>query len=386
MPKKLERMAKSVNVDDHYALPDTDKVKGLLDKMRNGIELRNSEVKILCYFVSIIKEESLFDRFSSACEHCFAKQERLYYHIKGLLHSFYDDFWDPELFHLLQLAFDKNRVWKEPLASTKDGIFINSTSTTSCFLNLYRYFEGFKTFAELRQGKDHVLMKENHRIFNIISLRLLEERIISIKNLDDFSVVKDLINSLKDYNTLKPCLEKFLLTQKFREDFDKLPIYLEEMFNVIGDILGDPYGQNRTRWQGIKDEAKSVFTLWKTQKKIGLFFGEIAGDPIRLNFWKKYSHYFYRIEYYEKYAGAILMETNQHLFVEFAEMGALYMYNVKNLSINDVDRYFKSGLGKTAMIVRLKNKSIAKLNLRHLSRWQEPFQREFDYFGYKMRG
>jgi len=376
-PKKLERLARFVSLDTFNIAPDSYKLDRLKDKLRSeGEELRSSEIKFLCFFANSLKQEGLFSKFGHVCHKCFTK---------GLLSSYYDNFTDPELYKLLQLAIVQNSVWKEPLTHVKD-IVLGCQDTTSFIQALYRPFKGCLSFAEIQNVKHQYYMNDNHVIFQSILLRILDAKVVALKCDEDFDFVREITDSYKEINVIKPSFEKFLLTQSATQYFDDQPAQLEEMFKLIGNKLGDAYGVlSRNKWQGISEEAKRVFTLWKTQKNIKYLFGDIAGDQIRLNFWKKYSHYVYRIEYNEKYDGAILMETKEHLFIEFAKMGAMHMYYLKNLSIDQVNRDSKV-YGKTAMIARLKNKAIAEIHLKHQGYyWPELFETEFRYYHYEMR-
>lgn len=387
-PKKLERLARSVSLDTFNIPADSGKLERLIDKLGSeGEALRNGEIKFLCFFANSLKREGLFPKFGHVCENCFySKGSRFYYHVKGLLSSYYDDFNDAELYNLLQFAIEKNSVWKEPLTTVKD-IVRNCQDTTSFILALSKTFKGCISFSEIQNVKNLFLMNDSHVIFQSIKRWILEYKVVRIQAYNEFTFVKDIMDSFKDINIVKPSFEKFLLTHEERRDFDNLPVPLEEMFKLIGENLGDAHNWvTRNKWQGISDEAKQIFTLWKTQKNIKYFFGDIAGDPIRLDFWRKYSHHFYRIEYFKNYDGAILLETNRHLFIEFADIGALHMYQLKKLSIDQVERNPKR-YSKTAMVSKtLKNKDIADLYLRHIGgNWREKFEREFEYYGYEMR-
>lgn len=383
-PKKLAKLAREVSLDSSQVQPDADKLQRLMNKLQNEEELRNSEVKFLCFFVSSIKKEGLFRFFYVACERCLNKEVRVQYHARGLLSSFYNDFLNDELYILLRYAIVRNIVWKLPLSSIKDFI-VNSTNSSLFLEVVIEQFKRCKNFGEINLVKKNFLIQEHHLIFNYILLIILKDWILSIRSLEDFVLTKEIIDSFKDINIIKPAIESFLLSQGNRQDFDSLPLHLEEMFKLIGEKLGDAYGTTRNRWQGISDEAKRIFTLWKAQKAIRYFFGEIIGDPARLAFWKNYSQYIYRIDYFKDYDGAILMETNKHLFIEFADKGAMHMHDLKNLTIDSVKQN-PHGYGKTRMISsRLKNKTIAITHLSHRGNWQWDFEWEMKKHGYEMR-
>lgn len=384
-PKKLERLAKTISFNSLNMQPDSNKLQRLMEKLRcEARELRSSEIKFLCFFVKLLKKEGLLKQFVHACQNCFNKESRILYHIKGLLASLYNDFNDNELYKLLRYAIIRNSVWKESLIPVKD-LVLNSQDVASFHIILNIQFKGCNTIEEIHQVKRCLLIDDNHLIFQNILLRMLKNRILEIYSNKDFDFVNQIIDFFKDINLVKPAIEEFLLTQGSRKDFDNLPIYLEKMFELIGEKLGDAYGSTRNKWQGIREEAKRIFTLWKTQKQINYFFGEIMGDPTRLNFWKMYSHYFYRIDYIEKYDGAILMETHKHLFIEFTDMGAMHMHDLKKLNIDQIRENAKS-YGKTKMIsMFLKNKSMAVTHLSHWGGWQWSFEWELKKYGYEIK-
>jgi len=235
-PKKLERLAQSVSLDTFIIPTDSGKLERVMDKLRSeGEKLRNGEIKFLCFFANSLKREGLFPEFSHVCNNCFTKKgSRFYSHVKGLLSSYYDDFNDAELYNLLQFAIEKNSVWKEPLTTVKD-IVRNCQDTTSFILALSETFKGCISFSEIQNVKNLFLMNDSHVIFQSIKRWIMEYKVVRIKAYNEFTFVKDIMDSFKDINIVKPSFEKFLLTHEERRDFDNLPVSLEEMFKLIGE-------------------------------------------------------------------------------------------------------------------------------------------------------
>jgi hypothetical protein len=136
----------------------------------------------------------------------------------------------------------------------------------------------------------------------------------------------------------------------------------------------------------VSQDALDVFTLWQTQKNIKHFFGDIAGDYERLQFWKRYSHYFLRVEYFPRLSGAILMESKEHMFVEFAEVGAMYMFRREIQNIDIVGNYSKR-YNSVDSVRKLKDRYRCTERMIHTRyQWQSTFRHTLASYGYKARG
>lgn len=387
-PRKLEQLAKKVTTLTMSVQLDSQRINFLLKKLRDNPEgLRSSEIRYLCFHIGLIKKEGLFKDFLVVCYSFFSKESRVLYHVRGLLTAFYNDFQDEDLYRLLRYAVTRNTIWKLPLSSFKDSI-IEAQDSFAFLEKLKSEFMKCKNKEEILEQKEYFLIQDSGAIYRHLLLSVLGNKIRNMNNSGNFIVVKEIINyfySNKVITSLKPAIQDFLITQKYREDFENLPYHIDELFKLILNVLGDVYGPTQNRWQGISDEAKRVFILWRTQSQIKYFFGDIIGDKDRLAFWKRYSHHFYRIEYFEKYEHAVLMETKKHLFVEFTGYGSMHMYDLKDLSIDAVKRN-PHQYGKTKMVQYvLKNKGVALLFLSHRGRWQWEFDWNLKNYGYSVR-
>lgn len=116
--------------------------------------------------------------------------------------------------------------------------------------------------------------------------------------------------------------------------------------------------------------------------KYDKFFEKIVGgDKKRKKFWKKYLNNIYRIEYFESASKALVMEFDNHIFVEFAEPGnACYYYNKNEMNINKIKSTLNVLIINNSQKVRYLKQGVDKIN--HSGDWQYKFEYRIKKLGY----
>lgn len=392
-PKKLKLLCQKIerqDDDNHNLLIDPERIDKVFIKLRHDEVLSKRDIKILCCHLSRALSEGLFSKFMVVLYEFLQKNNKLYFYLKGLLLSYYkmqinND--SDDVFRLLKLGFLKNTRWKEDILGARD-LFLQSMNTKELLQRLDQeinsIFDKDQLLIHLRKyllKKDDELARQlfYFRAYGLISKKKYKNQV---------SFFLDFIIDFLDLNTRKKVYEALLLAEKNEVDDLHDDKNLDIIFEHIGNELGDPYSKYNVKWQNISQEAIDVFRLWQTQKKLHFFFTDIAGDPRRLDFWQKYKKYFYRVHYIRELENVLLMETAKHVFVEFAVIGALYMYDKKDLNIDDVITMQRNRNRNKSFIVGniLKNRSNSIFWSRHTGYWEQKFAGEFYYYGYKFGG
>jgi hypothetical protein len=390
-PNKLQRLSEKVEQEtDKRAMNFSEnRLERSLDFLKSGRPLRRSYCKVIAYHLAALKHDKdqkfLYDKFIFKAKEFFNEVGKYYYHLKALLSSFYTEFMDKKIFKLIKLIVKNNTQWKSEMDFTKQ-LLIKSNSAKDYFVQTLNQIKHYNSLDEIESFREKLFMKNNSSLLESLIFNWIQEEIDKGIEKINNEFYKTLLNKYLASEKKKEVFEKILLSQKEINNFDFISNEVEDWFNLIGETLGDPYGSNSAKWLTIDEEARDIFKKWKVHKNITYVFGEISGDQRRLDFWKEYSDYFYRVEYFEEYAKAILMESRDHLFIEFAGGGALYMYEKEDRNIqqiiDNVDNH-----SRTKMVSdELKDPSeiLCKERLIHNSRdWESKFTRRFSTYGYR---
>lgn len=379
-PKKLVKLSRKLEAGNSIPEPSKERVERALTKLQNGAEIRRRDMKILCYRLDEVERRDLLEKFIPIAGEFFDKTQRVYYQLKALLLSYYKLYRSNDIFILLKHSVENNIQWKDDINYIK-GIIEKSSDLKQFFSNILKEISVCKTKDELEKKIELLIFKKDSTLLQLILKRRLLNEIdkeFTNYNLDLLMFILKEYISLSEY---KEVFDIFLESRK-NSSLEHLSDEEEIWFYFIGDELGDPYGRLRTKWIGISEEGKATFQRWKALKNIIVFFSEITGDPRRLNFWKQYADRFYRVEYFEKYDKVLLMETDKYLFVEFAKLGAMYVYSKEVVNINSLEQKF-SRHSKTYVITHvLKNFNECLEKLSHNSGWEYKFRSVFYSQGY----
>lgn len=380
-PKKLNNLIKKLDyVDKSEIVITEDSFQKALNKLKEDKFLLRKDYKTLLYRLEELSALELMEEFIYKVEVFFQTHNRIYYHLKALLFSYYNLYRYKSVFNLLKIGFSMNEQWKDEITPIRN-LINKSEHITDLFSNINEEFCKCNTLDEIEYKINLYMMNKGNPMLKLI----LTNKVL--KSMDNKNInfnAKELLYITENYiaqSSYKEIFEKFLLTQSDK-NLEDISLIIEEWFRYIGDNLGDPYGLGRIKWKGIDEQAINVFQQWRVAKQIGVFFTEIIGDFRRLNFWKRYTKYFYRVEYFEAYDKALLMETKDHLFIEFAKIGAMYMYSKDILSI---DKIYEASLQYSKTYIKnsiLRKANVSILNIKHLGQWEYKFKREFYYYNY----
>lgn len=380
-PKSLNNLVRKLeHIDSAEIVIPEDRFQKAINKLKNNEFLMRRDYKALLYGMEEVNKEGLIESFIEKVAIFFVGHGKIYYYLKALVFSYYKLYKYKAIFGLLKLGFSVNQQWREEIEPIRN-LIDESEDIIDLLRKINEEFLKTNTIEELENKIEEFMMKKDTPMLQ----EILKHKVLTSidKELLDYKA-EELLYITESYipeTYYKEVFQRFLLSSSARNNEGNPDI--EKWFEFIGDNLGDPYGLGRVRWKGIDEEAIKVFQLWRAGKKIGQFFTEIIGDPRRLSFWKQYTRYFYRVEYFEEYEKALLMETKDHLFIEFAKIGAMYMYTKGVLSIDKVEQVASQGRRKNYIINSLLKSPIkATLKEDHRGSWQQKFSRQFTYYNY----
>jgi hypothetical protein len=378
-PKKLVQLSRRMDAYENAFNFSSQRVEKSISKLQSGENLRRKDIKILAYRLDELEKRGLFENFINSARQFYSKTQSMYYQVKALLQSFYNIYKSHELFFLLKTGMVNNTRFKKEMSEIK-AIVDKSEDLKEFFIDIRDALYSCKTKAELEEKLNRLMLNKDTPLVQLILKRKVMDELAALIN-NDFEFHMFILKEYINPNDHKEIFQSLLLSM-VDENLEHLDPSIESWFIFIGDQLGDPYGILKTKWIGIAEDAKETFKRWKSLKNIKYFFSEITGDQRRLNFWKQYASYFYRVEYFEQYDKALLMETSKYLFVEFAKMGAMYVYRKDILDVSSLEQKFKYR-SKTYVVARvLKNTDLCSERLPHTGGWEAKFKYVFNYRGY----
>lgn len=385
-PRELKKLEdRIVNNERIVEIFSNDRIETALEKLKSGLPLTRKDFKILCFHLERVMTDGMLEVFLPQLLGFFNKAEHYPGHLKGLLVSYYDLFKNEAVFSVLQYAVKKSSDTKEYMQLVAN--MLKKSSGCRDFLHkMLIDFDNSTSITDIEEISELYFVGKNKNIYVSIIQLIIAQKIRAVDSSDSAEYLIDLMNEINDVTTLKPFFESYLLLFTQVQFFDNQKDHFNRIFEYIGEKMGNPYKGGKARWIGVSQDALDVYTLWQTQKKIKYFFGDIAGDPFRLRFWKGYSHYFLRVEFFSQFSGAILMESKEHLFIEFAQVGAMYMFRREIQNIDQIEQY-PGRYNNTDIIQKLKDRRTCNERIIHYRhQWQSTFSSTLAGYGYKARG
>lgn len=266
--------------------------------------------------------------------------------------------------------------------STKIKIYKSYTMSNNDFFNFL--------FNNVKNGMLWDKWEEKLKYYSIS-----EEREIFSEFINEF------LNKITDYIVLEKeniniILSNFIDKKNFQEKINVFKKILEHYKNIsdveiFSDIwmkkilktLGHP-DKNPINWIGISQEEIETMKRWLVKNQLEEIFTIEVKDKKRLEFWKKYISYIKKVEFYKELNQAIVMETDNHTFIEFGENGnAFYIHQKNYIDIKYINSYRNL---KRATLLKIRNREDSILYLSHSGSWERKFMHELQYLGYEIKG
>jgi hypothetical protein len=262
-PRKLKRLEKKFINDERSmdASFDYDRIDKALQKLKSGLELSRKDLKVLCYHLEKVIAEDLLEVILVQLYQLFDSNKQYSGNIKGLLASYYDLFKNEEVFSSLKYAMKNNKPIRDYLKPVAK--LLNDSKNCSAFLlNLFHVFNVSTCLMDIEKIRDIYLIGQNKNIYIAIIQLMIVSRITQISSMEAAEFIKILMDEIHDVNILKPIFEEYLSSFVDIEFFDDQEDYVDDIFNYIGDHMGDPHKGGTVRWIGMSQDAIDIYTLW----------------------------------------------------------------------------------------------------------------------------
>ncbi|MTI71440.1 MAG: hypothetical protein FH751_14435 [Firmicutes bacterium] len=344
-----------------------------LKESNNIKDLSKRDIKILSNNLITLENLGLFDKYYKLLEVRAKDIRNKNYFIRPLLNYLYNGNKNKGKVYELVKKFGKAITRRKERYEDILNLFNKSTTSSEFIKNAKEKFI-IDNKREIDTICEKLLIKPTDEIYSECIIEFIYYNYLD-ENLWTFH--KKTIKVMK-LDLRKKIFKKILLLY---EDEINVSEYPERWFRFIYEQLGDPYDPANVKWRGLED-VKEIFRRWNIDKNIEKFFEKIVGgDKRRKRFWKQYINNIYRIEYFEKASKALVMEFKNHLFVEFAKIGACYYYDKRELNINEINsKINSSNLSKTKKINFLKQGYDKK---DHRGRWEYRFDYIIENLGYR---
>ena len=262
------------------------------------------------------------------------------------------------------------QIYQEYINSKKDYILFLYDETIKAIKNnkLKETLEKFY-ISEEREVFSHIMEKV---LLDIVYYAKLEKPYIEQILADFFDRVKHEVR----IESFKRILNYYV--EEYEKDED-ISICSRVIMEKIHEYLKDPH-KNSPKWQwGDFSEAQiEIMRIWLVSADLEKYFSIEVNDKVRLQFWRRYIKYIKEVRYFERLKQAIVMLTDEHIFIEFGEKGnAAYCYKKDYISFSEINNLSTN--------FRLKSRPNAEFFMSHSGNWEVKLKSTLYRLGYSVK-
>ena len=262
------------------------------------------------------------------------------------------------------------QVYQEYSSSKKDYI-------------LFLYDETIKAIKnnKLKETLEKFYVSEEREVFSYIMEKVLLDIVYYVKLEKPYieKILADFFDRVKHevrIESFKRILNYYV--EEYEEDED-ISICSRVIMEKIHEYLKDPH-KNSPKWQwGDFSEAQiEIMRIWLVSADLEKYFSIEVNDKVRLQFWRRYIKYIKEVRYFERLKQAIVMLTDEHLFIEFGEKGnAAYCYKKDYISFSEINNLSTN--------FRLKSRPNAEFFMSHSGNWEVKLKSTLYRLGYSVK-
>ena len=262
------------------------------------------------------------------------------------------------------------QVYQEYSSSKKDYI-------------LFLYDETIKAIKnnKLKETLEKFYISEEREVFSYIMEKVLLDIVYYVKLEKPYieQILADFFDKVKHevrIESFKRILNYYV--EEYEEDED-ISICSRVIMEKIHEYLKDPH-KNSPKWQwGDFSEAQiEIMRIWLVSADLEKYFSIEVNDKVRLQFWRRYIKYIKEVRYFERLKQAIVMLTDEHIFIEFGEKGnAAYCYKKDYISFSEINNLSTN--------FRLKNRASAEFFMSHSGNWEVKLKSTLYRLGYSVK-
>ena len=262
------------------------------------------------------------------------------------------------------------QVYQEYSSSKKDYI-------------LFLYDETIKAIKnnKLKETLEKFYVSEEREVFSYIMEKVLLDIVYYVKLEKPYieQILADFFDKVKHevrIESFKRILNYYV--EEYEEDED-ISICSRVIMEKIHEYLKDPH-KNSPKWQwGDFSEAQiEIMRIWLVSADLEKYFSIEVNDKVRLQFWRRYIKYIKEVRYFERLKQAIVMLTDEHIFIEFGEKGnAAYCYKKDYISFSEINNLSTN--------FRLKSRPNAEFFMSHSGNWEVKLKSTLYRLGYSVK-
>ena len=262
------------------------------------------------------------------------------------------------------------QVYQEYIKSKKD-------------YTLFLYDETVKAIKnnKLKDTLDRLFISEEREVFLDIMNKVLFDIVYFVKLEKDY--INKILADFFDRVTHEVRIESFKkVLNYYVEEYEKtddISVCSRAIMEKIHEYLKAPH-KNSPKWQwGDFTEAQiEIMRIWLVSADLEKYFSIEVKDKIRLKFWKRYIKYIKEVRYFERLKQAIVMLTDEHIFIEFGEKGnAAYCHRKDYISFNEINRLSTNS--------KLKDRDEAVFFIPHSGNWEIKLKTRLYELGYRVK-
>lgn len=248
---------------------------------------------------------------------------------------------------------------------------------------LFLYDETIKAIKnnKLKETLEKFYVSEEREVFSYIMEKVLLDIVYYVKLEKPYieQILADFFDRVKHevrIESFKRILNYYV--EEYEEDED-ISICSRVIMEKIHEYLKDPH-KNSPKWQwGDFSEAQiEIMRIWLVSADLEKYFSIEVNDKIRLQFWRRYIKYIKEVRYFERLKQAIVMLTDEHIFIEFGEKGnAAYCYKKDYISFSEINNLSTN--------FRLKNRASAEFFMSHSGNWEVKLKSTLYRLGYSVK-
>ena len=248
---------------------------------------------------------------------------------------------------------------------------------------LFLYDETIKAIKNntLKATLEKFYVSEEREVFSYIMEKVLLDIVYYVKLEKPYieQILADFFDRVKHevrIESFKRILNYYV--EEYEEDED-ISICSRVIMEKIHEYLKDPH-KNSPKWQwGDFSEAQiEIMRVWLVSADLEKYFSIEVNDKVRLQFWRRYIKYIKEVRYFERLKQAIVMLTDEHIFIEFGEKGnAAYCYKKDYISFSEINNLSTN--------FRLKNRASAEFFMSHSGNWEVKLKSTLYRLGYSVK-
>ena len=248
---------------------------------------------------------------------------------------------------------------------------------------LFLYDETVKAIKNnmLKDTLDRLFISEEREVFLDIMNKVLFDIVYFVKLEKDY--INKILADFFDRVTHEVRIESFKkVLNYYVEEYEKtddISVCSRAIMEKIHEYLKSPH-KNSPKWQwGDFTEAQiEIMRIWLVSADLEKYFSIEVKDKIRLKFWKRYIKYIKEVRYFERLKQAIVMLTDEHIFIEFGEKGnAAYCHRKDYISFNEINRLSTNS--------KLKDRDEAVFFIPHSGNWEIKLKTRLYELGYRVK-